>query len=74
MGAWNRPGGITPSAQLSVVVINPRHVRDFARDLGKLTKTDALDARILAQFGEATKPQLRPLADVQTQELQALVA
>ncbi len=62
------------SAQLPVVVVNPRQVRDFAKALGKLAKTDTLDARVLAQFGEATKPQLRPLADAQTQELQALVA
>ena len=66
------------SAQLPVVV-NPRQVRDFAKALGQLAKpvlsgaegTDALDARVLAQFGEVTKPQLRPLADAQTQELQA---
>jgi transposase len=62
------------SAQLPVVVVNPRQVRDFAKALGKLAKTDALDARVLAQFGEATKPQIRPLADAQTQELQAVVA
>jgi transposase len=62
------------SAQLPVVVVNPRQVRDFAKALGKLAKTDALDALVLAQFGEATKPQLRPLADAQTQGLQALVA
>ena len=62
------------SAQLPVVVVNPRQVRDFAKALGKLAKTDTLDARVLAQSGEATKPQLRPLADAQTQELQALVA
>jgi transposase len=62
------------SAQLPVVVVNPRQVRDFAKALGKLAKTDALDARVLAQFGEATKPQLRALADAQTQELQSVVA
>lgn len=62
------------AAQLPVVVVNPRQVRDFAKALGRLAKTDSLDARVLAQFGEATKPQLRPLPDAQTQELQALVA
>jgi transposase len=62
------------SVQLPVVVVNPRQVRDFAKALGKLAKTDTLDAWVLAQFGEATNPQLRPLADAQTQELQALVA
>lgn len=60
-------------AQLPVAVVNPRQVRDFAKALGKLAKTDTLDARVLAQFGEATKPQPRPLPDAQTQELKALV-
>lgn len=60
-------------AQLPVAVVNPRQVRDFAKALGKLAKTDTLDAGVLAQFGEATKPQPRPLPDAQTQELKALV-
>ena len=62
------------SAQLPVAVVNPRQVRDFAKALGKLAKTDTLDARVLAQFGEATKPEPRPLPDAQTQELKALLA
>jgi len=37
-------------AGLPVVVVNPRHARDFARALGKLAKTDRLDARVLAAF------------------------
>ena len=35
--------------QLPVVVVNPRQVRDFARALGKLAKTDTLDAQVLAR-------------------------
>lgn len=66
--------GALGAAGLPVVVVNPRQVRDFARALGRLAKTDALDAQVLAHFGEAAKPQLRPLADSQTQELKALVA
>ena len=66
--------GYLTQAQLPVVVVNPRQVRDFARALGKLAKTDTLDARVLARFGEATKPQPRPLPDAQTQELQELLA
>lgn len=60
--------------QLPVVVVNPRQVRDFAKALGKLAKTDTLDAGVLARFGEATKPQPRPLPDAQSQELQGLLA
>lgn len=62
------------AAGISVAVVNPRQVRDFARSLGKLAKTDRLDAQILAQFGAATRPVPRRLGDAQTQELQALVA
>lgn len=61
------------AAQLPVVVVNPRQVRDFARATGRLAKTDAIDARVLAQFGEAVGPQPRPLPDQATQELAALV-
>jgi transposase len=43
-------------AQIPVAVVNPRHVRDFARSLGKLAKTDRIDARILAEFGRSTNP------------------
>lgn len=66
--------GALATAGLPVVVVNPRQVRDFAKALGKLAKTDTLDAQVLAHFGEATKPKPRPLPDAQTQELKALVA
>ena len=57
-----------------VVVVNPRHVRDFARATGKLAKTDALDAAVLAHFAEVVRPPLRPLRDAETQLLNSLVA
>ena len=66
--------GELAAAQLSVAVVNPRHVRDFARAAGKLAKTDALDAQALAHFAEALNPEPRPLPDASTQELGALVA
>ena len=59
---------------LPVVVVNPRQVRDFARATGKLAKTDALDAAVLAHFGEAVKPAVRPLRDAETQALSSLAA
>jgi len=58
---------------LPTVVINPRQVRDFARATGQLAKTDAIDAAVLAQFGETIKPEVRPLPDGATRELDALV-
>ena len=51
------------------VVVNPRQVRDFAKATGKLAKTDALDAQVLAHFAEAVRPPVRPLRDEDTQEL-----
>jgi transposase len=59
---------------IPVAVVNPCQVRDFARSLGKLAKTDRLDAQVLALFGAATHPEPRPLPAVQAQELAALVA
>ena len=61
-------------ADVPIAVVNPRHVRDFARAAGKLAKTDALDAQVLAHFAEAMQPEPRPLPDATTQELKALVA
>jgi transposase len=49
------------SAAIVVAVVNPRQVRDFARALGKLAKTDAIDARILAQFGRMVGPRAADL-------------
>lgn len=61
------------AAELPVVVVNPRQVRDFAKATGRLAKTDALDAQVLAQFADAVRPALRPLPDASTQALAALL-
>lgn len=61
------------SAHLPVVVVNPRQVRDFARATGQLAKTDLIDARVIAHFGEAVKPEVRSLPDEMTQEMDALL-
>jgi transposase len=58
---------------LPVVVVNPRQVRDFAKALGKLAKTDRIDAGVLARFGLAVKPAIRPLAGPQEQLFRELV-
>ena len=60
-------------AQVPIVVVNAKQVRDFARATGKLAKTDVIDARVLAHFADAVRPPLRPLADEKTRELQALL-
>jgi transposase len=61
------------AAGLAVVVANPREVRDFARALKRLAKTDRVDAAVLAEYAQRVQPQVRALPDDQTQELQALV-
>ena len=66
--------GALAAASLPVVVVNPRQVRDFARATGRMAKTDALDAQVLAHFAEAVRPEIRPLADSDTQELHSLTA
>lgn len=66
--------GALASARLAVVVVNPRQVRDFAKAIGRLAKTDRLDAEVLAHFAEAVRPEVRPLRDEQAQELEALRA
>lgn len=61
------------AAGLPVHVVTPRQVRDFARATGQLAKTDALDAQLLAQFGEVLRPAPRPLPDEATQALSAVL-
>jgi transposase len=57
----------------AVAVVNPRQVRDFARATGKLAKTDAIDAAVLASFAEAVRPEPRRLRDAETEALRDLV-
>ncbi len=61
-------------AGLPLVVVNPAQVRHFAQALGRRAKTDPIDAAMIARFVEATRPDLRPLADEATQTLADLVA
>lgn len=63
-----------PPHGLPVVVANPRQVRDFARGLGILAKTDAIDAMVLARFAEKIDPPVRNLPDAQAQALADLLA
>ena len=67
------------AAEFAVAVVNPRAARDFARAMGLLAKTDALDAHMLAGFAQVLyqRPDrerfVKPLADATLQRLQALV-
>ncbi len=59
------------AAGLPVVVVNPRQVRDFARSMGQLAKTDRIDAHILAEFAARVRPAIRPISDPETTQLRA---
>lgn len=61
-------------AGLPLAVINPRQIRDFARATGRLAKTDALDAAIIALFADRIRPEPRPVAEAEAQALAELVA
>ncbi len=62
------------AAGLAVAVVNPRQARDFAKAVGQLAKTAALDAQLLARFAEVVRPDPRPLPDTEAQNLAALLA
>lgn len=58
---------------VAVAVINPRQVRDFAKATGVLAKTDQIDARVLAQFARAIRPEPRALKSEELALLDALI-
>lgn len=60
-------------AGMPVVVANPRQIRDFAKSAGILAKTDRIDAKVMARFGEAMKPMPRAMPDEMTREFAELV-
>lgn len=61
------------AAGLPVVVINPRQIRDFARAVNRLAKTDRIDAAVIALFAERVRPPVRPVPDAQARLLDELV-
>ncbi|HEX4607728.1 MAG TPA: IS110 family transposase [Urbifossiella sp.] len=63
-----------PVRGLPVALVNPKRVRDFAKAFGKLAKTDALDAAVLALYADKARPPVRPVADAEAQHFQALLA
>jgi transposase len=72
-GLQVRVAGALAAAGLTLAVVNPRQVRDFARAVGQRAKTDRLDAAVLAHFAELVRPEPRALADADRQELIELV-
>ncbi|UED32489.1 IS110 family transposase [Rhizobium ruizarguesonis] len=66
--------GLSAAAGLTVLVVNPAQVRAYAHAIGRRAKTDPIDAAVIAAFVLATKPEIRPLRDAETQALSELVA
>src|ERR1700694_4177813 len=61
-------------ADLPVAIVNPRQVRKFADAIGRLAKTDAIDAALIAHFAQAVRPTVRPLPDDLAVRLAELMA
>ncbi len=74
-GGYERPAvAAMLAAKLPVIVVNPRQVRDFAKAMGQLAKTDTIDAKILARFARDIRPEARPLPDEKTLDFQDKLA
>jgi transposase len=74
-GAYERPlVADLAAAKIAVAVVNARCVRDFAKALGVLAKTDRIDAAVIARFGQQVDPPPTAVASAKHQELQELVA
>jgi len=71
-GYERRPAAVLLGAGLPVAIVNPRQVRDFARSLGQLAKTDQIDACVLARFAEVLKPAPAKLGEEATEQLREL--
>jgi len=60
-------------AKMPIAIVNPTRIRNFARATGQYAKTDQIDARVISQFAQAVRPQVRPLRSAEEEHLDALV-
>jgi transposase len=60
-------------AKIALSLVNPKRARDFAKAIGRLAKTDKIDARTLAEFADKVRPPVRSLPDADTLKLRALL-
>lgn len=73
-GLEKLPASLLSQAGFGVAIVNPSQVRHFARAAGQRAKNDAIDAQLIARFGEAFRPAVRPLPDRQQALLAELLA
>lgn len=64
---WRMAAAALAGAGLACAVVNPRQVHDFGKAMGRLAKTDALDAEVLALFAQRIQPPVRALPSAQCQ-------
>ena len=73
-GGWEtEAASALVAADVATVVVNPKQVRAFAKGMGLLAKTDRLDARVLALFGQRIRPAVRPLPSAEQRDLAELL-
>jgi transposase len=74
-GGFEAPlAGVLAAEGLPVAIVNARQIRDYARAVGKLAKTDSLDAMVIAEFAQKVEPEVRPLRDAENQGIKDLVS
>jgi transposase len=74
-GGYEAPVAAALSAEgIPVSIVNARQIKEYARATGRLAKTDALDALVMAEFASAVKPKARPLRDEETDEIKAIIS
>jgi len=62
------------SRRVPVAIVNARQIKEYARATGRMAKTDAIDALVMAEFAAAVKPEPRPLRDQGGKEIKAMVS
>jgi transposase len=73
-GGLEHPAAVAlAAAGVPVAIVNPRQARRFAEAIGRVAKTDAIDAEVLARFAEQIRPEPRPLPDADTRALAELL-
>jgi transposase len=74
-GGYDVPiAGALLSKGLPAAIVNPRRVRDFARAMGRLAKTDSIDSHVLARFAQKLKPPIRALPNEKERFIRELVS
>ncbi|MCA1718695.1 MAG: IS110 family transposase [Actinobacteria bacterium] len=73
-GRYERLAAISiAAAGIAVAVVNPRQARDFAKAMGRLAKTDKIDALVLARFAGVVEPRASVIPDEEARALQGIL-